>query len=254
MGEVRPDVSDHPRFDAATLQVLWTRLIACVDEAAAALVRTSFSTLVRESHDFSCVITDELGQSLVQATRSIPSFIGTLPATAKHFIREFPPETLYPNDVLITNDLFQGTGHLPDVTVAKPIYFQGQLVGFAASTAHAPDIGGNIRSPQPREVYEEGFQIPIMKLQERVETKPDETPAQERAHARPNRGGSLGPDCGLGYDGSSGHGTLEVLRLPEAQAFGRIDPGPMRQGHAPSHLGASRRGLPQLSEDGWDRG
>ncbi len=170
MGEVRPDVSDHPPFDAATLQVLWTRLIACVDEAAAALVRTSFSTLVRESHDFSCVITDELGQSLVQATRSIPSFIGTLPATVKHFIREFPPETLYPNDVLITNDLFQGTGHLPDVTVAKPIYFQGQLVGFAASTAHAPDIGGKIRSPEPREVFEEGFQIPIMKLQEKGKT------------------------------------------------------------------------------------
>jgi N-methylhydantoinase B len=157
-------------LDAATLQVLWTRLIACVDEAAAALVRTSFSTLVRESHDFSCVITDALGQSLVQATRSIPSFIGTLPATVKHFIREFPPENLYPDDVLITNDLHQGTGHLPDITVAKPIYFNEKLIGFAASTAHAPDIGGKIRSPEPREVFEEGFQIPIMKLQERGKT------------------------------------------------------------------------------------
>lgn len=162
--------SNRNTFDAATLQVLWTRLIACVDEAAAALVRTSFSTLVRESHDFSCVITDELGQSLVQATRSIPSFIGTLPATVKHFIREFPPNSLYPNDVLITNDLHQGTGHLPDITVAKPIYFEERLIGFAASTAHAPDIGGKIRSPEPREVFEEGFQIPIMKLQERGKT------------------------------------------------------------------------------------
>ena len=170
MPDIRSDPADRPSFDAATLQVLWTRLIACVDEAAAALVRTSFSTLVRESHDFSCVITDERGQSLVQATRSIPSFIGTLPGTVKHFIKEFPPETLYPNDVLITNDLFQGTGHLPDVTVAKPIYYRGQLVGFAASTAHAPDIGGKIRSPEAREVFEEGFQIPIMKLQERGKT------------------------------------------------------------------------------------
>lgn len=164
------DSEKGPRFDAATLQVLWTRLISCVDEAAAALVRTSFSTLVRESHDFSCVITDELGQSLVQATRSIPSFIGTLPATVKHFIAEFPPENLYPNDVLITNDLHQGTGHLPDISVAKPIFFDGKLVGFAASTAHAPDIGGKIRSPEPREVFEEGFQIPIMKLQEKGRT------------------------------------------------------------------------------------
>ena len=164
------DIRASNPFDAATLQVLWTRLIACVDEAAAALVRTSFSTLVRESHDFSCVITDELGQSLVQATRSIPSFIGTLPATVKHFIHEFPPEDLHPDDVLITNDLHQGTGHLPDITVAKPIYYDGRLIGFAASTAHAPDIGGKIRSPEPREVFEEGFQIPIMKLQEQGKT------------------------------------------------------------------------------------
>jgi len=170
MPDVQSTETQPAQYDASTLQVLWTRLIACVDEAAAALVRTSFSTLVRESHDFSCVITDALGQSLVQATRSIPSFIGTLPATVKHFIREFPPESLHPGDVLITNDLHQGTGHLPDITVAKPIYYEGILVGFAASTAHAPDIGGKIRSPEPREVFEEGFQIPIMKLQEKGET------------------------------------------------------------------------------------
>ena len=153
------------QFNSVTLEILWTRLICAVDEAAAALIRTSFSTLVRESHDFSCVITDAKGRSLVQATRSIPSFIGTLPATVKHFIDAYPAETLAPGDVLITNDIFQGTGHLPDITVAKPIFLNNKLVGFSASTAHAPDIGGKIRSPEPREVFEEGFQIPIMKMQ-----------------------------------------------------------------------------------------
>ena len=139
-------------------------LISLVDEAAAALVRTSFSTLVRESYDFSCIVTDAAGQSLVQATESIPSFIGTLPATVKHFLRFFPPEALAPGDVLITNDIWLGTGHLPDITVAKPIFRDGKLVAFSASTAHAPDIGGKIRSPEPREVFEEGLQIPPMKL------------------------------------------------------------------------------------------
>ncbi|MEX2642605.1 MAG: hydantoinase B/oxoprolinase family protein [Acetobacterales bacterium] len=158
------------RFDPVTLEVLWTRLISSVDEAAAALVRTSFSTLVRESYDFSCIITDEKGESLVQATDSIPSFIGTLPATTKHFVAHFPPETLNPGDILITNDLHLGTGHLPDITVAKPIFRNGTLIGFSASTAHAPDIGGKIRSPEPREVFEEGFQIPMMKLAEAGET------------------------------------------------------------------------------------
>jgi len=151
-------------FDPITLELLWRRLISLVDEAAAALVRTSFSTLVRESYDFSCIVTDDAGQSLVQATESIPSFIGTLPATVKHFLRFFPPDQLAPGDVLITNDIWLGTGHLPDITVAKPIFRNGRLVAFSASTAHAPDIGGKIRSPEPREVFEEGFQIPPMKL------------------------------------------------------------------------------------------
>ncbi|MEO3475575.1 hydantoinase B/oxoprolinase family protein [Roseomonas sp. CAU 1739] len=151
-------------FDAVELELLWRRLISLVDEAAAALVRTSFSTLVRESYDFSCVVTDAAGQSLVQATESIPSFIGTLPETVKHFIRFFPIDSLAPGDVLITNDLWLGTGHLPDITVAKPIFRDGRVVAFSASTAHAPDIGGKIRSPEPREVFEEGLQIPPLKL------------------------------------------------------------------------------------------
>jgi N-methylhydantoinase B len=151
-------------FDPIELELWWRRLISIVDEAAAALVRTSFSTLVRESYDFSCIITDAEGRSLVQATESIPSFIGTLPATVKHFLRHIPPETLVPGDVLITNDLWMGTGHLNDISVAKPIFRAGQLTAFSASTAHAPDIGGRIRSPEPREVFEEGLQIPPMKL------------------------------------------------------------------------------------------
>lgn len=151
-------------FDAIELELLWRRLISLVDEAAAAMVRTSFSTLVRESYDFSCVVTDAAGQSLVQASESIPSFIGTLPETVKHFLRHYPEDQLSPGDVLITNDIWLGTGHLPDVTLAKPIFRNGKLIAFSATTAHVPDIGGKIRSPEPREVFEEGLQIPPMKM------------------------------------------------------------------------------------------
>ncbi len=160
-------------FDAIELELLWRRLISLVDEAAAAMVRTSFSTLVRESYDFSCVVTDAAGQSLVQASESIPSFIGTLPETVKHFLRHFPEDQLSPGDVLITNDIWLGTGHLPDVTLAKPIFRNGKLIAFSATTAHVPDIGGKIRSPEPREVFEEGLQIPPMKMM--AAGKTDET-------------------------------------------------------------------------------
>ena len=151
--------------DPVHLEILWNRLIASVDEAAASLVRASFSTVVRESYDFSCIVTDIHGRALAQASDSIPSFIGTLPDTVKHMIRAFPADTLSPGDVLITNDPYMGTGHLPDISVCRPIFGPtGTLAGFAASTAHAPDIGGKIRSPEPREVFEEGLHIPLLKL------------------------------------------------------------------------------------------
>src|SRR5215471_10890787 len=136
------DRASQVQFDAVQVELMWRRLISLVDEAAAALVRTSFSTLVRESYDFSCIVTDARGEALVQATESIPSFIGTLPATVKHFLKAFPPDRLAPGDVLITNDIWLGTGHLPDISVAKPIFRDGRLIAFSASTAHAPDIGG----------------------------------------------------------------------------------------------------------------
>jgi N-methylhydantoinase B len=152
------------RLDPVTLEILWTRMISAVDEAAKALRRTSFSTLVNESNDFACVLTDARGQSLAQNTESIPSFIGTLPVTVKHFIAEIGIENMVPGDVLVTNTPWIATGHLNDITVARPIFYRGRVVGFAASTAHAPDIGGKVRSVEAREVFEEGFHIPIMKL------------------------------------------------------------------------------------------
>lgn len=165
--------SNAAAFDPVTLEILWTRMISTVDEAAKALRRTSFSTLVNESNDFSCVLTDACGQSLAQNTESIPSFIGTLPVTVKAFIREVGLENMAPGDVLVTNTPWIATGHLNDITVARPIFRHGRVVAFAASTAHAPDIGGKVRSIEAREVFEEGFHIPIMKLV--TAGKPDTT-------------------------------------------------------------------------------
>ena len=150
--------------DAIALEILWNRLIAIVDEASAALVRTSFSTIVRESNDFACVLMDAEGRSLAQSSLSIPSFIGTLPVTVRHFLRAFPAASLSPGDVLVTNDPWMGTGHLNDINVAVPVFHRGRLVAIAASTAHAPDIGGRIRSPDNREVFEEGLRIPPVRL------------------------------------------------------------------------------------------
>jgi N-methylhydantoinase B len=152
------------RFDAITLEVLWTRIISIVDEAAKAIVRTSFSTLSNEANDFACVLTDPRGYALAQNTGSIPSFIGTLPATVRHFVRDMGTEAMQPGDVLITNDPWMGTGHKSDVCLVKPIFRDGRLVAFSATTSHMPDIGGRIRAIEAREVFEEGLHIPLAKL------------------------------------------------------------------------------------------
>lgn len=151
-------------YDPITLEILWSRLIATADEAAATLVRTAFSTIVYETHDYTCVLLDAQGDSLAQSSKSAPSFIGTLPATIKHFLRWFPPETLRPGDVLLTNDPWMGTGHTPDMNVATPIFRGGRLVGFAGGVSHVVDIGGIPYSASARDVYEEGLRIPPCKL------------------------------------------------------------------------------------------
>lgn len=152
------------KFDPVTLEVLWGRLVSMVDEASATFVRTSFSTLVREANDYAVVLTDTKGRSLAQSSLSIPSFIGTLPRTVKHFLDIYPLESLKPGDVLITNDPWMGTGHVHDISIARPIFRKGKPVAFAAVTSHMPDIGGRIRGSGIREIFEEGIQIPRLKL------------------------------------------------------------------------------------------
>jgi len=153
-------------IDPITVEILWTRLISVIDEAALTLHRTSFSTVVRESHDYTCMVLAPDGQSVAQATRSIPSFIGTLRVSVRAFLVKYPAETLRPGDVIISNDPWIGTGHLPDMTLAVPIFHGDTLVGFAGAVAHMADIGGRRRAPDNKDIYEEGLQIPILKLYE----------------------------------------------------------------------------------------
>lgn len=164
--------SRSDQFDPVTLEILWSRLISIADESAAALLRTSFSTIVRESNDFGTVLMDAKGDSLSENTGGIPSFSGILPRTLKHFIAKYPIETWKPGDCVLTNDPWLATGHLPDITVAMPIFHKGKLVGFSGSIAHSPDIGGSLWSADCRELFEEGIRIPPMKFLK--EGKPNE--------------------------------------------------------------------------------
>jgi N-methylhydantoinase B len=161
-----PAVNDAiaTEFDAISLEVLWTRLISVVDEAAATLVRTSFSTVVREANDYACGLVDSRGNALAENTYAIPGFVGAMPMATKHFLRRFPLDRWQPGDSVITNDPWMGAGHLPDIVMATPIFRNGTVVAFATSIAHASDIGGRVWSSEGTEIFEEGLRIPITKL------------------------------------------------------------------------------------------
>ena len=150
-------------------QVLWNRLISVVEEQAQALVRTAFSTSVREAGDLSAGVYDVDGQMLAQAVTGTPGHVNAMADAVGHFIRRIGLENIFEGDIYITNDPWEGTGHLHDITMVTPSFYSGKLVGFFACTAHIVDIGGRGFGADAASVYEEGLYIPIMKFAERGE-------------------------------------------------------------------------------------
>ncbi len=144
------------------LQVMWNRLISVVEEQAQALVRTAFSTSVREAGDLSAGVFDLQGRMLAQAVTGTPGHVNAMAESVKHFMREIGVETMREGDVYITNDPWMGTGHLHDITVVTPSFHKGAHVGYFACTAHVVDIGGRGFGADGNSVYEEGLCIPIM--------------------------------------------------------------------------------------------
>src|SRR5947207_1583148 len=146
------------------LQIMWSRLIAVVEEQAQTLVRTAFSTPVREAGDLSAGVFDRDGKMLAQAVTGTPGHVNSMAAAVKHFLDAFPLATMKPGDHYITNDPWLTCGHLHDLTVVSPTFLRGEPVGLFASTVHVVDIGGLGMGPDGRQVFEEGLSIPLMPL------------------------------------------------------------------------------------------
>ena len=160
-------------LDTIHMQVMWNRLISVVEEQAMALIRTAFSTSVREAGDLSAGVFDKRGRMLAQAVTGTPGHVNTMAEAVGHFMNVIGTDNMYEGDVYLTNDPWKGTGHLHDFTVVSPSFHNGDLIGYFASTAHVVDIGGRGFGPDSREIYEEGLFVPIMKLIERGEVNRD---------------------------------------------------------------------------------
>jgi 5-oxoprolinase (ATP-hydrolysing) len=153
-------------------QIMWNRLIAVVEEQATTLIRTAFSTSVREAGDLSAGLFDRQARMIAQAVTGTPGHVNAMAESVGHFAREIGAQNIHEGDVYVTNDPWMGTGHLHDITMVTPVFRKGVHIGFFACTAHVVDIGGRGFGPDAGEVFEEGLLIPIAKFAERGRVDP----------------------------------------------------------------------------------
>lgn len=152
-------------IDPITLEVIYHRLKSIADEMEGALLRSSFSTIVKEIRDCSTAIFDAKGQTIAQAT-SIPVHLGTLMASVTQILEEFPAAEMSEGDAFIANDPYSGGTHLPDITMVVPVMYRGEVVALTCSMVHHQDIGG-ITPGVPTSatsLYQEGLNLPPLKF------------------------------------------------------------------------------------------
>ena len=154
-------------LDPIILEILWNRLIAIIEESSTTLERTSFSSVLRDAHDYACVIFDNRGELIAQPSTTIPGFAACVVNTVKDSWKRIPPEDLKDGDVLIWNDPYIISGQKIDITLIEPIFFKGGVVAYALNIAHHVDIGmAKMGTTEATHIFEEGLNIPLCKIQD----------------------------------------------------------------------------------------
>lgn len=157
------------KVDPFTRENIAQGLIAAAEEMFLTWGRTSQSTIIYEVLDYACGLTDARGNLIAQAN-GVTGFLGAITYSVISTLEKFGPENLKPGDIILTNDPFTGSGtHLCDVSAVLPIFYDGELVAFAANKGHWNEIGGkNLGSwsTNATEIYQEGLQFPVIKIYE----------------------------------------------------------------------------------------
>jgi len=154
--------------NAVLLEVLHNALAGVADGMALTLVRTSRSSIVRQALDFSTAVLSPQGE-LVGQGMCLPIHLGGMMPALEACLRHYRGR-VYPGDVFINNDPYEGASHLPDFFVYKPVFAEEMLVGFVCAMSHHTDVGGRVaggNASDSTEIYQEGLRIPPLKLYER---------------------------------------------------------------------------------------
>ncbi|MGI9520593.1 MAG: hydantoinase B/oxoprolinase family protein [Hyphomicrobiaceae bacterium] len=166
-------MNQSKELDAVTLTMWWNKLITIVDEAQATLLRTAFSRIVTDAWDFSCALFDTKGEMIAQGRHGFPEFTGCMAFALHDFLAVYPAEALEPGDSLITTDPWIGASQINDVFFVTPIFRKGRIIAYAMNVSHSPDVGGRLLSADSKEIFEEGFRLPVIKLYKAGEPNED---------------------------------------------------------------------------------
>ena len=157
----------EPKVDPVTLEVIRAGLMSVVHEMSITMDRTSYSTIIREVHDYSCVLFDSKARLIAQA-EGIPIFNGSMNFVIDAVLDRYPASEMQAGDMYISNDPYTGGGtHKNDINVVMPIFWDDELVMLGASKAHHLDIGGKDPgswSSDARNTYQEGLSLPVLRL------------------------------------------------------------------------------------------
>jgi 5-oxoprolinase (ATP-hydrolysing) len=167
--------TDEPKIDPVSLAVIDDQLTTIAAEMGTHMMRTAYSPIFSESRDFSCALFSRDGDLLAQGPFS-PAQLGAVPEVVRYVLEEFPPESLAEGDVLLHNDPYRGGCHMPEHTVVRPIFAEGDLVAFAGCIGHMAEIGAMVAgsfASNATEVWQEGLRLPTVKLVDRGEDVQD---------------------------------------------------------------------------------
>jgi N-methylhydantoinase B/oxoprolinase/acetone carboxylase alpha subunit len=162
---VKPQVTT----DQVTLTVIDNYLTSTCRDMGVTMMTTAYSPIFNESLDFSCVIFDPEGQMLAQA-EFCPSQIGTIKFTVTWTIAELGLDAFEEGDVVLHNDPYRGSGHVPEHMLLRPVFWEGELVAFVANVAHMSEIGAKTPgglSGDATEIFQEGLLLPPVKIKSR---------------------------------------------------------------------------------------
>ena len=163
-------------LDPITLEIMYNAFRSVADESFAALMKSAYSTNIKERRDHSATIMDTAGRLVVQAEASLPIHLASMTGLMAALLAKYGDD-IHEGDIFVANDPHVAGGtHLPDINLAAPVYHDGTLVGFVCNIAHHADVGGSVPGSMAgglTEIYQEGLRIPVVRLFSRGELQQD---------------------------------------------------------------------------------